>query len=366
MQIGHGIKDKHVAKVLVTVHPYLSDGEEVRAIVKGGTKFFSELIVLTSVKIIEIDAGGEATSKLGYSEFDPEDFLIKKSDSKLVTKLLSGTVLKWSFNAFKGSTEDRDLFLSIVDPIARAQDNTFMQTNIVPGDPYPQAPDSPKVGTPVVAGTHYLTARDLPDDLWAGILLPLGKPRKKATNAILRMGHNGERPWMVLVSFTAGLIAAFDDRLVVIKTGAWNSFGAGSFGGERSATIYYSDITGIEYNSGLMMGVLEILTPSYSGSANKDYWKGSTSSFNADANNPFTLSNTLPLDKSDYNKALPEINELRRRIAESKKVIVHMPAPVPVTQEPSLGTRLRELKDLHSEGILTDQEFSVAKEKLLG
>jgi hypothetical protein len=45
----------------------------------------------------------------------------------------------------------------------------------------------------------------------------------------------------------------------------------GSLGGGRITTFHYTEITGIEYNAGMMMGVLEILTPSYQGSGNKDY-----------------------------------------------------------------------------------------------
>lgn len=45
------------------------------------------------------------------------------------------------------------------------------------------------------------------------------------------------------------------------------------------------------------------------------------------------------------------------------------PAPPPVSQPaavPTLADRLRELADLHKEGILSDQEFADAKAKLLG
>lgn len=367
MRIGHGIKEKNIAKVLAAVQPHLADDEEVKAIIKGGTKFFTEFIALTSIRIIEIDSGGRgATSMLQYSEFDSENFLIKKSDDKLVTKLHSGSVLKWSFNVFKNAVEDRDLFLSIVNPLVGVSIEEPAQAEITSAEPYLKSSADPaKTDTSVVLDTPHLAAQELPADPWEGILLPLETPGKKAAEAVLRLGHNGERPWMVLVSFAAGLIAAYDDRLVVVKTGIWNSLMAGSLGGERASTIYYSDITGIEYNSGLISGVLEILTPSYSGTTNKDFWKGSASSLNADSSNPFTLSNTLPLDKSEYRSALPVINELRRRISESKKVIVHMPAPTPVVQEPSLGAKMRELKELHVDGILTDEEFSAAKAKLL-
>ena len=81
----------------------------------------------------------------------------------------------------------------------------------------------------------------------------------------------------------------------------------------------YTDITGIEYNAGLMNGVLEILTPSYDGTANKDYWKFWNAETNAEGNSPYALSNTLPLPKHVYQRALRPLNELRKRIADNKR-----------------------------------------------
>jgi hypothetical protein len=78
-----------------------------------------------------------------------------------------------------------------------------------------------------------------------------------------------------------GALIVFEDRCMIVKGGFWGGLMAGSFGGERAGTFYFTQITGIEYNSGMITGVLEILTASYQGSANKDYWRGSTKSRNA-------------------------------------------------------------------------------------
>ena len=91
----------------------------------------------------------------------------------------------------------------------------------------------------------------------------------------------------------------------MIKVGLATSFMAGALGGGRITTFPFTEITGIEYNAQILSGVLEVLTPSYQGTANKDYWRGTNKSRNADANDPWTLSNTLPLARSTYNAALP-------------------------------------------------------------
>ena len=193
-----------------------------------------------------------------------------------------------------------------------------------------------------------------------------GKISRKASEAILRQCGPDEHPWLILTSSGgAGSLVAWDDRLAIVKTGAMTSFMAGSLGGERSATFHYSDITGIEYNSGFVNGVLEVLTASYSGSANRDFWRGSASSRNADSNDPWTLSNCLPLAKPEYNQALSEINELKARISTSKQSTVQVLAPESRTGE-GLADQLHKLGELKESGILSDEEFAAAKARLLG
>jgi len=193
-----------------------------------------------------------------------------------------------------------------------------------------------------------------------------GSLTRKASEAILRQCDGDEQPWLILVSGGfAGVLAAFDARLVIIKTGAVTGWMAGSLGGERSAVFHYADITGIEYNSQFMTGVLEILTASYHGSANKDYWRGVTRPRNADSNDPFTLSNTLPLNKADYNACLAEINELKARIRASKQIKVEVVAPQAASESDGLAEQLERLARLRDAGALSDVEFAAAKARLL-
>lgn len=161
-----------------------------------------------------------------------------------------------------------------------------------------------------------------------------------------------------------GALLVFENRCMIVKGGFWGGLMAGSLGGERAATFYFTQITGIEYNSGLMSGVLEILTPSYQGSANKDFWRGTTKSRNADSNDPWTLSNTLPLSKDGYKSAMALIDELKRMIAEAQRPVVA--APVQAAPALNLADEIAKLSDLHEKGLLTEAEFAAAKAKLLG
>lgn len=195
---------------------------------------------------------------------------------------------------------------------------------------------------------------------WPDTHMPLNsrKVGQKATDAIKRQCLDGKDPWLIVAPGGGmGLLAAWDDRVSVIKTGAWTSLMAGSLGGERAATFHFMDITGVEYNSGLINGVLEILTPSYSGGTPKDYWQSGS-------NDPWKQSNTLPLVKTDYNKALDDINELRSRIGQVKSgrnaPMVEQPSPTAAAEE------IRSLAELRDQGILTDEEFNAKKRQILG
>ncbi|MES9541348.1 SHOCT domain-containing protein [Actinomadura sp. NPDC000600] len=192
-------------------------------------------------------------------------------------------------------------------------------------------------------------------------------PSQKAVQQIMDHAGPEECPWLVIGAGSGGVFAALDDRVMIVKVGGLTSFMAGSLGGGRITTFHFNDITGIEYNAGMVNGVLEVLTPSYSGTANKDFWRGSTKGRNADANDPYTLSNTLPLLKSAYQQALPHLNELRRRIGDHKRpqgAVSGQPQPNAPTRE-GLVEKIEKLAELHSNGVLDDEEFRKAKEALL-
>ncbi|WP_247625055.1 hypothetical protein [Microbacterium galbinum] len=194
----------------------------------------------------------------------------------------------------------------------------------------------------------------------------LGKQTRKGEEAIKRLSLGEEAPWLVLApGFAQGLLVAFEDRLAIIKTGAATSFMAGSLGGERSTTFYFTDINAIEYNSGIASGVLEVLTASYQGSANKDFWRGTMDSRNADKNDPYTLSNTLPMAKVVYNEWSSHIQELRARISASKRPASIVMAPAPRETSSDLVSQLERLSALRAADVLTDEEFVAAKARLM-
>lgn len=222
------------------------------------------------------------------------------------------------------------------------------------GGPPPPPPTSPAAPPPPPSGAGGGSG--------ASLTKLCGKPvTEAARKAIAGIALPEEHPWLIInPGGWTGVLVAFEDRLAIIKVGALTSFMAGSLMGGRNTVFYFNDITAIEYNSGLMSGVLEVLTASYQGSANKDFWQGTLKSRNADSNDPFTLSNTLPLAKFEYEQWKGDIAQLRKRIADSKRTVV--------VQEPaatSMADQIAQLAKLHADGLLSDEEFAAAKSRLI-
>ncbi|MFM8349993.1 MAG: SHOCT domain-containing protein, partial [Actinomycetales bacterium] len=231
-------------------------------------------------------------------------------------------------------------------------------TPLAPGQPLPPViPGEPSSGEsvdePVAAatgdGTQYI----------------LNRLSAKEEQVLAAHCPQGERPWLVINPGSgAGYLAAFEKELIIAKTSFAAGLGAGTLGGRRVTHFPYKQITGIEYNAGMLTGVLEILTPSYQGSANKDYWKGLGKGSNTDSNDPFKMSNTLPLSKPGFATAAPAIQQLRERVSAAHEVQVVVQANAAPTSS-SIADELRKLADLKDQGILTDEEFTQAKARIL-
>ncbi|MGW8814256.1 SHOCT domain-containing protein [Gordonia terrae] len=190
--------------------------------------------------------------------------------------------------------------------------------------------------------------------------------KDKWWDAIARHSHADELPWFVINGGSAGRLVAFEDRLLITKTGGMTSFMAGSLGGGRETTFPYSEITNIEFNGGFATGVLEVLTPSYQGSGNHDYWRSSNKGRNNAHDDPWTLSNCLPLAKVLYQEAQPLLNEMQRKIADAKRpqvIVQHAPpsTAAAIAGGGGLAHELEKLAEMHQRGLLDDEEFKAAK-----
>jgi hypothetical protein len=149
-------------------------------------------------------------------------------------------------------------------------------------------------------------------------------------------------------------LVALQDRLIIIKPGIT----AGALGGARVTTFYYDDITGIEANTGLMMGVIEVNTPAFPGTTTKDYWSQDKD------RNPRFLSNCVPIDRAGAKAYKPYLDQLRNWIREAKQGTRGGQGSAPAT--PSMADELQKLASLKESGVLTEEEFQQAKRRLIG
>jgi hypothetical protein len=165
---------------------------------------------------------------------------------------------------------------------------------------------------------------------------------------------DGESIEFYILGASSQAIVALKDRLLVIKPGwmAEAAFGA------RVTSFYYRDINGIKVDTGLVMGVIEINTPSYQGTQEKDYW----SHKNKDRD-PRKVTNCLPISKTDLKRYKPHIDRLSTMIRAAKhEGIVQLPAQ----DSSSLSAELEKLASLRELGALSEEEFQQAKRRVLG
>ena len=362
VQLGSGIKPAKGAKLEAKFLPLFGAHEELLLLIKS-SNFRFDHVAVTTERVIG------CTGQTTYLATFPVELSLSAPLSIRIDFAKRSAELKGAGKAMK---------LKMLHPDDLPLLRETLRTLQAGGAPVEVDDNQGEAGSKMVRRREELRRRiderhglaDRHSD-WPKTAVVGGHLSLKATDAIREQCHDAD-PWLILVSSAgAGLLVAWDDRMSIIKTGALTSFMAGSLGGQRTATFHFRDITGLEYNSGIVSGVLEVLTPSYGGTSNKDYWRGSSSSRNANSDDPWTLSNTLPLDKSEYRAAHAQFLELRRRVSEAKAgggSAAATPAPAAPSTHAARGVteELSRLAALYEAGILSPEEFSQAKQIVLG
>ncbi|MDP8212067.1 MAG: SHOCT domain-containing protein [Candidatus Zapsychrus exili] len=174
---------------------------------------------------------------------------------------------------------------------------------------------------------------------------------KKIQRLVRENLNQNETVLFCLVGNFSQSLIALDERILVIKSG----FMAGATFGSRVTSLHYKDITGIEVNTGLLTGVIEISTPSYQGTREKDWWAM------ARDRDPMKVSNCIPIEKNKLKEYQPYLEKLRQKIRDAKNT-VNLNSH---DDGKSIGSELEKLVSLYSSGMLSNEEFEQAKKKLL-
>lgn len=160
----------------------------------------------------------------------------------------------------------------------------------------------------------------------------------------------------VIVGSSSQCLVALPQSCIIVKPG----FMAGATGGGRFTEFHYTDITGIEVNTGIVNAVVEVTTPAYQGKS-KDFWSGGKDE------DPFRVSNCLPGSKSLFcqGEGAARIEQLRVLVRKAKQVHATA-APAATAPVVDHAEKIRKLAQLRADGILTAAEFDEAKQKILG
>lgn len=356
-QLAPKISQKAGDKWQELLAEYLYPGEVLWALARiNGLKPMLECLAVTNARVLAFAKQDFPLNgpRIRVDADDIAAFIVEKkfSGPALTITRRSGEVVR--FGTILGGDEDAKFVRFFVDHLARAGFPAGMREAIV---------EAARATTGVVPPGGWLhEQRRQAKAERRGEIQVVGVPLKDVHWRTLDE-HSGadEIPWFVLNGQGTGMLAAFDDRLIIAKVGLDAGMMAGALGGGRITTFPYTEITNVEYNSGMINGVLEILTPSYQGSKNHDYWQSAWKNPNKVDNNPWALSNTLPLDKMSYKAALPYLNELHSRISAAKR-------PAAVVEQAAAGSladELKELAGLHARGVLDDAEFAAAKQSAI-
>jgi len=348
LQLGAKIKAKFADKVVEGLSSHLYPGEAVQLIVKTNKLSpMLDAIVVTDGRLLALQSTDVASKgprvNLRADKISQVTVQEKRFTSATVeVATVEGDVV--ALGTMIGDNADGALVQAAIDDLHA----TGVPMHVVAGE----------VAAAASAAEVAAEAEAAAPTAWYSDVIVVGRrPSDKAHRAILEHAAPDEKAWLVLGSGSAGVLAAFEDRLLIVKVGGMTGYMTGALGGGRITTFPYAEITGLEYNSGLVNGVLEVLTPSYQGTANKDFWRGSSAGRNADSNDPYTLSNTLPFPKELYRQAAPHLAVLRAKLADSKRPVTSISGVVGV----DLADEIGKLAQLHAQGVLDDAEFADAK-----
>lgn len=349
--IGKKVKYKHVNKIENELNPLLTNGEKVVAVFWANRlKPLTDTLVLTNQRLLcaygaNIGKAGGFFSEIVADDIESADIEKSFAGPKLVITLKDGT-------QETVGTIVKDDFEYITKVINKMSGSPNLINYTQQKEQKVIAEAEQKLGIKI------LTKEEAEIQFEAYKSLVTGHVNKPTLHEAMQLSREGEKPEFIFGEINSGALVAFKDRCAIIKKGIGTSIMAGSLGGGRVATFVYRDITSIEYNSGIVNGVLEILTPSYQGTANKDFWSGTFSGRNSNSNDPHTLSNTLPLSKPIYSQVRSKIQWLQEQIAASKHV-------GSVTSNTDTVSQIEKLTKLHKNGALSDTEFAEAKQRLL-
>lgn len=148
-------------------------------------------------------------------------------------------------------------------------------------------------------------------------------------------------------------IIGTDRRAFVFKKG----FMTGASFGSEMTSWDYRNLVGVQIHTGMMSGAVVLQGPGQSGTSTSN-WKGAD-------DDPYKASNAIPISRP-FNDAQSGVAALRQLLARAQHAAAQPPGGVATSVSHSIADELLKLAQLRDSGLLTEEEFTQQKQRLLG
>ena len=208
-------------------------------------------------------------------------------------------------------------------------------------------PSPPRESPPEIPGSE--TRRPHLDESVAGD--EYEKLKKKVKQGLEANVSPNEVIRVIVVGAHGQAIIGTDTRAFVCKPG----FMAGASFGAEVTSWGYQNLLGVQLHKGMMTGSVVLQGPGQSGKKSS-YWGGKD-------DDPAKAPNAIPV-AGNWKTVNERVARLRQLIDASHAG--PSPGSSGTASVASPADELRKLADLHTEGLLTSEEFEAAKAKILG
>ena len=163
----------------------------------------------------------------------------------------------------------------------------------------------------------------------------------------------GETVQVVIAGPSNQAVIGTDRRVFACKKG----FMAGATFGAEMTSWDYRNLVGVQLHTGMMSGAVVLQAPGQTGTKTSAWGQGD--------GDPYKAPNAIPL-KRPYDDAKAGVAALRKLVEAAHRA--HLPSAPPAVPDHvanSLVDELQKLADLHQAGVLSEDEFTMAKARLL-
>ena len=179
------------------------------------------------------------------------------------------------------------------------------------------------------------------------------KLRGRVKKAVLQNLREGEQVKVVVRGAHGQAMVGTQSRVLVCKPG----FMAGASFGSEVSSWQFRNLVGVQVHKGLMSGSIILQAPGQSGTSTS-YWGQKDS-------DPSKAPNAIPI-VGDWGEVKPAAARLQHLIDEAQAQATQPMAAAVSAPAKSMAEELRELAELRNAGVLDEEEFRAAKQRLIG